>query len=141
MLAEGLIRTPVLGAKHSITERQTETKQPQPDTQDTNSPPSPSQPLRRIRDLPTVHKAKRALRPQPLSKLALELRSQSTQVSEFFRCYLEDDVVDRQEIRGKVQNSSGDDDQESGEELLDQVRPHLVEMLERAILTACRLTV
>jgi len=139
MLAEELMRTPVLGAKPTTTERQTETKQPPPDTQDSLSAPtplSPSRPIRRIRDLPTIHKAKRSLHPQPLSKLALELYSQSSQISEFFRCYLEDDIVDRQEIRGKVQSSGGDDDQESGEELLDLVRPHLVEALERAILAA-----
>jgi hypothetical protein len=138
MLGKEQVSTPVLSTKRSAAEPETETKQPQPDTQDnTTTALSPSQPIRRIRDLPTVHKAKRSLRfQQPLSKLALELFSESSQTSEFFRCYLEEDIVDREDIRGQVQLNSGDDDQESGEELVEQVKPYLMDMLERAILAA-----
>ena len=138
MLGKEQVSTPVHSTKRSTSEPETETKQPQPDTQDNSTTASsPSQPIRRIRDLPTVHKAKRSLRFQrPLSKLALELYSESKQSSEFFRCYLEEDVVDKEDIRGQVQLNSGDDDQESGEELVEQVKPYLMDMLERAILAA-----
>lgn len=64
----------------------------------------------------------------------LELRYARTKCSEFFRCYQEDDVVDRIEMRGRVRDSEADDDLESEEEMVAIVQPELTRQLEQAVL-------
>lgn len=132
-----ILHTPVLGGRSQAVEPDTEEKTRQCAGQDVvKDPVSPPHPIHRLRDMPTIHKPKRHKRSCPLSKLALELYQESTLKGEFFRCYLEDDIVDIPELRGKVHSNTGDDDQESGEELVQEVTPQLMEMLERAILAA-----